>query len=80
MPSVTSPFTLNLNQTSSLIQMHQSPAILHYQILLQIPTKNPAGTCNLAYILENIESLRNQYIDLVVAVTFVCTFLLVLFF
>lgn len=52
--------------------MHNSPAVERYKCLLRIPTKNPAGAANLSYILMNAESLRNQYVDVIVAVTFVC--------
>ncbi|KAJ8676555.1 hypothetical protein QAD02_012342 [Eretmocerus hayati] len=70
-PNVTSPFTLTLNQSSSLIQMHVSPLTERYQSLLRMPTKNPAGAVDLAVVLNNSEAIRNQYVDVIVAVTFV---------
>ncbi|XP_023318472.1 meiosis-specific with OB domain-containing protein-like [Trichogramma pretiosum] len=70
-PSVTSQFTLTLNQSSSLMQLHSSPATPRYASLVRVPTKNPAGALNLAYVLENAESLKNQYVDVIVVVTFV---------
>ena len=70
-PSVTSPLTLTLTQSSSLMQMHNSPAAQRYLKLLHIPTKNPAGACDLAYIIHNINELKNEFVDVIVAVTFV---------
>ncbi|XP_058788733.1 meiosis-specific with OB domain-containing protein [Phymastichus coffea] len=70
-PTVSSPYTLTLSQNSSLIQMHTSPASQFFQNLLHLPTKDPAGTITLAYILENNEMLKNQFVDVLVGVTFV---------
>ncbi|XP_008206600.1 meiosis-specific with OB domain-containing protein [Nasonia vitripennis] len=70
-PFVTSPLTLTLNQSSSLMQMHSSPGVARYRELLQLPTKNPEGAYTLAYILENANLLKNEYVDVIVAVTFV---------
>ncbi|XP_023248276.1 meiosis-specific with OB domain-containing protein [Copidosoma floridanum] len=70
-PSVTSPFTLTLNQHSSLIQMHNSPNTARYLKFLNMPTKDPGGATNLNHILNNSETLKNEYVDVLVAVTFV---------
>lgn len=70
-PTVTSPLTLTLNQSTSLIQMHDSPMTQRYQSLLRIPTKNPAAALTLLDIMQNTETLKNQFVDVIVMVTFV---------
>ena len=75
-PEVTSPYVLTLNQNSSLIKLHDSPAAARYQGLFRIPTKNPAGALTLAYILDNLENLSKQFVDVLVVVTFVSSFIL----
>lgn len=65
---------MTINQNSSLIQMHNSPIVGRYQALLSLPTKNPGGVVNLDYIQQNSELLKNQFVDVVVAVTFVSVF------
>lgn len=56
------------------MQMHSSPGVPRFLELLRMPTKNPEGAYTLAYVLENVDLLKNEYVDVVVAVTFVRIF------
>ena len=54
------------------MQMHNGPAIVLYQSLLRLPTKNPARAVTLSSIFENSENnLDNEkrFVDVIVVVT-----------
>ncbi|XP_043269231.1 meiosis-specific with OB domain-containing protein [Venturia canescens] len=70
-PSVSSPYTLSVNEHSALIQSHDSPDKNRYKRLLRIPTKATSELRTLKSILDVIETLQNQYVNLLVVVTFV---------
>ena len=70
-PSVTTQLKITVNEGNSLIQCHDSEDSVQYEPLLKLPTKGMDSLRPLKYVLENIEELRDQFIDLLVVVTFV---------
>lgn len=70
-PSVSSPCSLTVNENNALIQAHDSPIRVKYESLLMLPVKNLSGLRTLKSILENLEALRDQYVDVLIVVTFV---------
>lgn len=70
-PSVSSPYTLTVNENSALIQSHDGPDKNRYERLLRIPTKPMSELRTIKSILDVIETMQNQYVSLLVVVTFV---------
>ncbi|XP_076243469.1 meiosis specific with OB domains hold'em [Calliopsis andreniformis] len=70
-PSVSSSCSLTVNEGNALIQLHDTPARGKYEPLLKLPVKSLTGLRSLNSIFENLEALRDQYIDVLVVVTFV---------
>lgn len=70
-PSTSSPFTLIVNEGTSLIQKHNAPTHEQYKNLLMQPVKSVTSAKSLKVILDNIEALCDRFVDLLVVVTFV---------
>ncbi|KAG8037405.1 hypothetical protein G9C98_005615 [Cotesia typhae] len=71
LPSVSSPCCLIINEGASLIQNHDGADREEYEGLLSVPTKSLSNVKSLQYIMENMEALINQYLDIIVVVTFI---------
>lgn len=71
-PWVSSSCSLTVNEGNSLVQIHDAPTRAEYEPLLMLPIKKLTGLRTLKSIFENLEALRDQYVDTIVAVTFVC--------
>ncbi|XP_011303264.1 meiosis-specific with OB domain-containing protein [Fopius arisanus] len=71
MPTTSSVHHLVINEGSALIQTHDSPDKKMYETLLHAPMKDLATARSLSDVLKNMESLREQYVDIFAAVTFV---------
>ncbi|XP_063974601.1 meiosis-specific with OB domain-containing protein isoform X2 [Diachasmimorpha longicaudata] len=71
MPTTSSRYHLVINEGTALIQLHDSPNKELYESLLCIPMKNVTNVRSLSDILMNIESLQDQFVDILAAVTFV---------
>lgn len=72
MPWVSSACSLTVNEGNALVQIHDAPTRAKYEPLLMLPIKNLNGLRTLKSIFENLEALRDQYVDILVVVTFVC--------
>ncbi|KAF3422653.1 hypothetical protein E2986_10080 [Frieseomelitta varia] len=70
-PSVTSTCSLTVNEGNALVQIHDAPTRAKYEPLLMLPIKKLTGLRTLKSISENLEALRDQYVDVLVVVTFV---------
>ncbi|XP_053997497.1 meiosis-specific with OB domain-containing protein isoform X2 [Hylaeus anthracinus] len=70
-PSATSSCSLTVNEGNALVQSHDAPTRAMYEPLLRLPIKNPTELRSLKSIFENLETLRDQYVDVLVVVTFV---------
>lgn len=70
-PSVSSQNTLTINEGKALVQAHDAPTRSKYESLLMLPIKSLITTRCLKSIFENLETLRDQYVDVLVVVTFV---------
>ncbi|KZC14500.1 Uncharacterized protein C16orf73 like protein [Dufourea novaeangliae] len=70
-PSVSSRCSLTVNEGNALVQAHDAPTRSQYEPLLMLPIKNLTGLRCLKSIFENLESLRDQYVEVLVVVTFV---------
>ncbi|XP_043594368.1 meiosis-specific with OB domain-containing protein [Bombus pyrosoma] len=70
-PWVSSSCSLTVNEGNSLVQIHDAPTRAEYEPLLMLPIKKLTGLRTLKSIFENLEALRDQYVDTLVAVTFV---------
>ncbi|XP_014612711.1 PREDICTED: meiosis-specific with OB domain-containing protein [Polistes canadensis] len=70
-PFVSIPYKLIVNEGVALIQNHYAPVHDTYEKLLTIPTKSAERLQTLKSILEQIENLCDQYVDILVVVTFV---------
>lgn len=73
-PSVTSSYTLTINEGAALIQDHDGADQAEYQALLQLPTRNVSTLRSLKSIIDNIEAMTNQFVDIILVVTFVSIF------
>ncbi|KYM97358.1 PREDICTED: meiosis-specific with OB domain-containing protein isoform X2 [Cyphomyrmex costatus] len=71
MPSTSSPFTLTINEGAALIQNHDAPTREQYKDLLTRPVKNVTSAKSLKTILDNIDTLCDRFVDLLVVVTFI---------
>lgn len=71
MPATPVPFALVVNEGSALIQNHDAPTREQYKNLLTQPVKGIASAKSLKAILDNIEDLRDHFVDILVVVTFV---------
>ncbi|XP_017878383.1 meiosis-specific with OB domain-containing protein [Ceratina calcarata] len=70
-PWVSSPCSLTINEGTALIQNHDAPSRADYEPLLAIPIRNLTGLRTLNSIFENLEELCDQYVDVLVIVTFI---------
>ncbi|XP_051166639.1 protein hold'em-like isoform X2 [Leptopilina boulardi] len=70
-PSVTSQLKITVNEGSALIQNHDSDDKAQLLPLLNLPTKSMDTLRTLSYALDHIEELKDQFIDLLVIVTFI---------
>lgn len=70
-PSVTSSLNITVNEGTALIQSHDSDDRNRFEPLLKLPTKSIDSLRTLKFTLEHIEELKDQFIDLLVVVTFV---------
>lgn len=70
-PTATSPYAIVVNEGVALVQLHDSPASTSYLSLLRKITKPISQIQLLGDVLNNIDELRDKYIDLLVLVTFV---------
>ena len=70
-PTVTSQLKITVNEGNALIQCHDSDDVARFESLLKLPTKSINSLRSLKFVLDNIEELRDQFIDLLVVVTFV---------
>ncbi|CAK9798911.1 Meiosis-specific with OB domain-containing protein [Anthophora quadrimaculata] len=70
-PTVSSPCRLTVNEGNALVQIHDAPTRATYEPLLMLPIKNPNELRTLKSIFENLETLRDQYVDALVVVTFI---------
>lgn len=70
-PSVSSTCSLTVNEGNALVQIHDAPTRAKYEPLLMLPIKKLTGLRTLKSIFENLEALRDQYVDVLVVVTFV---------
>ncbi|XP_076669856.1 meiosis specific with OB domains hold'em isoform X3 [Andrena cerasifolii] len=70
-PSVSSPCSLTVNEGNALVQIHDAPTRATYEPLLMLPIKKLTELRTLKSIFENLEALRDQYVDVLVVVTFV---------
>ncbi|XP_016908924.2 meiosis-specific with OB domain-containing protein isoform X1 [Apis cerana] len=71
MPWVSSACSLTVNEGNALVQIHDAPTRAKYESLLMLPIKNLNGLRTLKSIFENLEALRDQYVDILVVVTFI---------
>ncbi|KAI4502350.1 hypothetical protein M0802_002262 [Mischocyttarus mexicanus] len=65
------PYKLILNEGAALIQTHYAPVRDTYEKLLTIPIKSAEHLQTLKSILQQIGNLCDQYVDILVVVTFV---------
>ena len=70
-PSVSSACSLTVNEGNALVQIHDAPTRAKYERLLMLPIKKLTGLRTLKSIFENLEALRDQYVDTLAVVTFV---------
>nr|XP_031835370.1 meiosis-specific with OB domain-containing protein isoform X2 [Nomia melanderi] len=70
-PSVSSQCNLTVNEGKALVQAHDAPTRSKYEPLLMLPIRSLATTRCLKSIFENLETLRDQYVDVLVVVTFI---------
>ncbi|XP_017760686.1 PREDICTED: meiosis-specific with OB domain-containing protein [Eufriesea mexicana] len=70
-PWVSSSCSLTVNEGNALVQIHDAPTRARYESLLMLPIKNLTGLRTLKSIFENLEALRDQYVDILVVVTFI---------
>ncbi|XP_076756999.1 meiosis specific with OB domains hold'em [Xylocopa sonorina] len=70
-PQVSSPCSLTVNEGNALVQSHDAPTRATYEPLLMLPIKNLTELRTLQSIFENLEALRDQYVDVLVVVTFI---------
>ncbi|CAD1480872.1 unnamed protein product [Heterotrigona itama] len=70
-PSVSSACSLTVNEGNALVQIHDAPTRAKYEPLLMLPIKKLTGLRTLKCIFENLEALRDQYVDVLVVVTFI---------
>ena len=71
-PSVSSPYTLTVNEGVALIQAHDDSEDKEtYERLLRIPTKSLSQVRSVKQIVEEMEAMQDQFVDLLVVVTFV---------
>ena len=70
-PSVSSTCSLTVNEGNALVQIHDAPTRAKYEPLLMLPIKKLTGLRTLKSISENLEALRDQYVDVLTVVTFV---------
>ncbi|XP_051169181.1 protein hold'em-like [Leptopilina boulardi] len=72
LPTVTSQLNITVNEGNSLIQNHNNQKIIaQLEPLLKLPTKSMNSLRSLKFALEHIEELKDQFIDLLVVVTFI---------
>ncbi|XP_034176492.2 meiosis specific with OB domains hold'em [Osmia lignaria lignaria] len=70
-PWVSNSCNLTVNEGNSLIQVHDAPTRAKYEPLLMLPIKKPTELRSLKSIFDNLETLRDQYVDIMVVVTFI---------
>ncbi|XP_076633259.1 meiosis specific with OB domains hold'em [Colletes latitarsis] len=70
-PTVSSLCSLTVNEGNALVQSHDAPTRAMYESLLALPIKHLTELQSLKSIFENLEALRDQYVDVLVVVTFV---------
>ncbi|XP_076647537.1 meiosis specific with OB domains hold'em [Halictus rubicundus] len=70
-PSVSSRCSLTVNEGNALVQAHDAPTRSRYEPLLMYPIKSLTSTRTLKNIFDNLEALRDQYVDVLIVVTFV---------
>ncbi|XP_043468150.1 protein hold'em-like [Leptopilina heterotoma] len=70
-PTVTSSLNITVNEGTALIQNHDSDDRDRFEPLLKLPTKSIDSLRSLKFALEHIEELKDQFIDLLVVVTFI---------
>ncbi|XP_078047143.1 meiosis specific with OB domains hold'em [Augochlora pura] len=70
-PSVSSRYSLTVNEGNSLVQAHDAPTCPQYEALLTHPIKSLTLTQTLRSIFDNLEALRDNYVNVLVVVTFV---------
>nr|XP_012154458.1 PREDICTED: meiosis-specific with OB domain-containing protein [Megachile rotundata] len=70
-PWVSSPCNLTVNEGNALVQIHDAPTCAKYEPLLMLPIKNPTELRSLKSIFDNLDALRDQYVDIMVVVTFI---------
>lgn len=70
-PTVSSPYSLTVNENAALIQEHEYSDRSDYEALLNLPIRNISNLRCLSSIMENLEALLNQFVDVVLVVTFV---------
>ncbi|KAG7207151.1 hypothetical protein KM043_008842 [Ampulex compressa] len=70
-PTASVPYSLTVNEGSGLVQIHDAPTREDYERLVTMPAKSAKGLKTLAIILRNMEALSDQYVDILVVVTFI---------
>ncbi|XP_035736792.1 meiosis-specific with OB domain-containing protein-like isoform X2 [Vespa mandarinia] len=70
-PLVSIPYKLIVNEGIALIQKHDAPIQHIYEKLLTIPTRSVKSLQTLKFLLHQIENLCDQYVDILVVITFV---------
>ncbi|XP_046816916.1 meiosis-specific with OB domain-containing protein [Vespa crabro] len=70
-PLVSIPYKLIVNEGIALIQKHDAPTQHIYEKLLTIPTRSVKSLQTLKFLLHQIENLCDQYVDILVVITFV---------
>ncbi|KAK0179163.1 hypothetical protein PV327_007980 [Microctonus hyperodae] len=70
-PTVSSPYSLTVNENAALIQEHEYSDRSDYEELLRLPIRNISNLRCLSSIMENLEALLNQFVDIVLVVTFI---------
>ncbi|XP_076291621.1 meiosis specific with OB domains hold'em [Lasioglossum baleicum] len=70
-PSVSSQCSLTVNEGNALVQLHDAPTRSRYESLLMCPIKSLTSMRTLKNIFQNLEELRDQYVDVLIVVTFV---------
>ncbi|XP_034949575.1 meiosis-specific with OB domain-containing protein isoform X2 [Chelonus insularis] len=70
-PSVSSLFSLTVNEGIALIQRHEGADVDEYKTLLHLPIKNISNVSSVQNVVENLQTMLNQFVNLVVIVTFI---------
>lgn len=70
-PLVSIPFKLIVNEGIALIQKHDAPTQHTYEKLLTIPTRSVKSLQTLKFLLQQIDNLCDQYVDILIVITFV---------